>query len=176
MKNVPNVPFTRLRYAVSRRRPAPPQEPLRLRRTRLKLVARTYLDALDRQQRSQLGSDAALLPALWELGSYHEFSRAFDDLRSAAPRTADAFWAVYVIASDRHLDKRAARAERALDWIEKHPCLQEVFVPWEVSFAAGYPTAEGERYERPKRLTRRRRAFILTSGSGEKHAQKPDLR
>ena len=175
MTTPPNVPFTRPRVAVSRHRPAPPQEPLN-RRTKIKLLSRTLLDAIDRLERTQRADGTPGMAGLWELGSYPEFLIGLEELRAKARNVANVFWAVYVIGSQAKLETRMPIAENGLDWLEKHWALQELYVPAEITEAAGYPPADARANERPKILTRRRRAFILTGGSGAKHAQKPDLR
>src|SRR5262249_39915938 len=165
----PIVPFTRSTTAVSKRRPAPPIEPLALRRTALKLLAGTLLDAIDRRQRTLLADTLDGEEGLWEQGSYANLLTAWHEPRHRARRTANAFWAVYVAASTNHLAERTKPAELGLDWLEKHPLLQEVYVPEEVSrryLGDDRMTSEAKRWTKPRRFVK------LQTVSGAKCAQK----
>src|SRR5262245_66003122 len=103
------VPFTAA-VPVSRRRPAPKQEPLSSRRTRIKLLARTLLDAIDRHERTQNGKTSNDdQPSLWTLGNYAELLQCLDELRSSPGSRrrgiCDCFWAVYVRSEERRVGK-----------------------------------------------------------------------
>jgi len=166
----PVVPFTRSTTTVSKRRPAPPLEPLDLRRTRLKLLAGTLLDAIDRRQRTLLADTLDGLQGLWEQGSYAALLTAHDQLRSSCRPLANAWWATYVAASSDRPRKRVRMAELALDWLEKRPILQDVYVPLEVSLAyLGDPRLEPQ----AKRWTKPRRFAKMASVSGAECVQKP---
>jgi hypothetical protein len=171
----PWVPWT-VAAPVSRRKPAPKQEPLSSRRTRLKLVARTLLDAIDRHERS-LNSKSSNEgePSLWELGSYADLLACVDELRASGGHrsrgVADCFWAVYIAGSTQHMSRRGPRAELCLDWLNQHSRLVEVFVPKEVSEAGGYSPAEARLYERPRRLPTGLGRLKLVGGSAAAQSQ-----
>jgi hypothetical protein len=146
------IPFTQTVVNVSRRRPAPKQEPLERKRTRLKLLGRTLLDAFDRHERGLRGDSASAGIGIWEQGSYAELQSALDRLRSnsghRAKGLADCFWAVYVNGSRRHLERRQPKAELVLDWLERE--LGDVYVPAEISQAAGYLEHEAKKWTKPR--------------------------
>lgn len=119
-------------------------EPLAQRRTRIKLLLNTYLDAIDNTSQGEQDGRPSSRPLtfndqLWPYGSYHLIQVLLDELRSNYRHGVyNCVWSVHVIGSKRHMRRRAPKAELGLDWLVLKTASKAIYVPAEVSQNAGY--------------------------------------
>jgi hypothetical protein len=128
-----------------------PRGDLASRTTRIRLLAWSYLDAVEAggggaEENVSTGGTESRAPSrnheLWHQGSYGALEKAVDSL---PPFAAIRFWVFYIRAKGpfRHEHKPhpvLGRVERLMP--------REVFVPAEISEAAGFLPAEAKTYSR----------------------------
>lgn len=137
-----------------------PLPPLSRRATRVLLLASSYPDACDASERDTVhrgkpGSRILVRFRLWQDGSYREMERLLDELRGHDRVLYGRFWRAYIgqrFPAGRPLDTPAQRRDAgyALVWLAKR-MPASIYVPAEISEAAGYTPGDARAYARPRR-------------------------
>ena len=133
------------------RRPVPP---LRSRRTRILLLLASYPDAVTGLTGTAPGETGSRLLGrnidLWYAGSYEHLEDCLDELRRIAPHYHFATWHHFV-----RLKLGGSRRKEMAEWGLRYLMVampESVYVPADVSEAAGYLSGEAVAYQRPRRL------------------------